>query len=144
MDSTKNFFTNFFMVLGILFVIILILLTVLFIADPYNLKPMFFGTSGTAQTTAKPVAPVTTDTTTASTSDTPVPVTTDTTFTLSAAQKQALVGLGIDPNSVPETVTAEQALCFEGKLGAPRVAEIRAGSVPSTFELIKVKSCVGQ
>lgn len=143
MNSTKNFFTNFFMVLGILFVIILILLTVLFITDPYNLKPMFFGTSGTTQTTAKPVAPVTTNTTTtASTSDTTA--TTDTTFTLSAAQKQALVGLGIDPNSVPETVSAEQVLCFEGKLGAPRVAEIRTGAVPSTFELIKVKSCVGQ
>ena len=141
MDSTKNFFANFFMVLGILFAIIIALLIILFITDPYNLKPMFFGTGGTTQTTPRPQAPTPTSTTT-STAGTETAV--DTTFTLSGPQKQALIELGIDPNSVPETVSAEQVLCFEGKLGAPRVAEIRAGSVPSTFELIKVKSCVGQ
>lgn len=138
MDSTKTFFNNFFVTLGVLFVLILIALAYFFITDPYNLKPMLFGSPAATQT-QKTAPPVETQSNASST-----PIEADSTFILSDAQKQALINLGIDPATVPTTINPVQVLCFEEKLGAPRVAEIRTGSVPTTFELLKVKSCVGQ
>lgn len=63
-------------------------------------------------------------------------------FTLSDGQKQALSSLGIAPESIPGEITASQVSCFESTLGVERVAEIRSGAIPSTFEFLKAKGCL--
>ena len=136
MDSVhiKSVFSTVFITLGVMLVLIVGAVTYFIIADPLNIKPMLFGSSASglqAQTGATD-AGTTVDTSPA----------TNESFTLSDAQKEALRGFGIDPASVPSTVTSVQVACFEEHLGADRVAEIRAGGVPSAFELLKVKACI--
>jgi len=63
-------------------------------------------------------------------------------FALSAQQVEALVSLGIDPESVPSSITTEQEQCFVAELGESRVLEIKGGAVPNAFEFLKVKSCI--
>lgn len=63
-------------------------------------------------------------------------------FELSSAQIDALVSLGIDPDAVPSSVSAEQEACFVGVLGEERVAEIKAGAVPGNLEFLRARSCI--
>ncbi len=63
-------------------------------------------------------------------------------ITLSAEQRSALSTFGIDPNTIPSTISAEQVACFEAELGVARVAEIRAGDSPSAMDFFKAKSCI--
>lgn len=65
-----------------------------------------------------------------------------TAFTLSDAQKQALSSFGIDPASVPSSISAEQEACFVAALGSARVSEIKAGATPSAMDFFKVKGCI--
>jgi hypothetical protein len=64
------------------------------------------------------------------------------TFTMSEEQRQAIAAFGIDPSTIPTTITAEQEACFVGKLGQARVDEIKDGAVPGTMDFFKVKSCI--
>lgn len=132
----KTFFTKLFLGLGVIFFILILVGTYFFIADPYNLKPLLFGSPAKTQTT-KVVAPEskTTSTTTATKAATGG-------FQLSAAQKQALVSFGIDPATVPSSISATQETCFVSVLGEARVSEIKAGAVPSAFEFFKAKTCI--
>lgn len=63
-------------------------------------------------------------------------------FELSSAQMEALVSLGIDPEAVPSTISAEQETCFVEELGPQRVEEIKAGDVPNALEFVKARSCI--
>ena len=128
----KKFLTGLFVVMGVIFTILIIIGVCLYITDPWNIRPMIEGISATE-------APRTTMTTTL-----PVDVsaTESSSFTLSDAQKQALVSFGIDPASVPSTISAEMEACFVRALGAPRVVEIKAGAVPGALEFFKAKSCI--
>lgn len=63
-------------------------------------------------------------------------------FTLSAAQVEALVSLGVDPESVPDSISAEQETCFVATLGEERVAEIKGGAVPGGLEFMRAQSCI--
>ncbi len=94
-----------------------------YVTDPMNLKPMIFGTNGVKLQgdNSNVVASG---------------------FQLSEAQKQALVAAGIDPSKVPTSVSAAQETCFVAALGDAKVAEIKAGAVPSAMELLKAKSCI--
>lgn len=79
-------------------------------------------------------------------SESPVDTTADETdrtdFTLTDAQKQALSSFGIDPAVVPSSVSAAQEVCFEAALGVEKVAEIKAGAVPSAIDFFKAKDCI--
>ena len=66
----------------------------------------------------------------------------DTNINLSPAQEDALNKIGIDPSTVPSTITSAQGKCFTDKLGEKRTSEILAGAIPSAFELLKVKACL--
>ena len=88
----KNIFTQIFVTLGVIFLILILVCIYFFVTDPFNLKPMIFG-SGPVVTQEK-------------STNTTAPINTTTTatqggFTLSDAQKQALVSFGIDPATVP-------------------------------------------
>ena len=61
---------------------------------------------------------------------------------LSDSQEKTLETFGIDPADVPTEITAEQEACFVAKLGAERVAEIKAGDSPTATEYFKAKDCM--
>ena len=129
----KKILTRFFVTLGIIFFVSILVGVYFFITDPYNLKPLIFGT-GQKNTSVENV-------------DTSVEAETSPTagvggFQLSDAQRQALASFGIDPATVPTSISAEQEACFNGVLGTSRVAEIKAGDSPSALEFFKAKSCI--
>lgn len=62
--------------------------------------------------------------------------------TLSESQEKALSTFGIDPSELPSEITPEQEACFEEKLGAERVAEIKAGNAPTATDYFKAKGCI--
>ena len=43
---------------------------------------------------------------------------------------------------MPSDITPEQEACFEAKLGAERVAEIKAGDSPTVTEYFKARDCI--
>jgi hypothetical protein len=60
---------------------------------------------------------------------------------VSAQQAEALESVGIAPSAALNFTSAEQA-CFEATLGAARVAEIKAGAVPTMAEFAVASACV--
>ncbi|MBP9750132.1 MAG: hypothetical protein KBD21_05380 [Candidatus Pacebacteria bacterium] len=133
---TKSVLTTVLATLGVIFVLVILIISYLVVADPLHIKPMLFGSSSRVQQT--PVVATVVETG----ENAPTTQATNESFTLSEAQKVALSGLGIDPATVPSTISPIQVACFEEALGVDRVSEIRAGGVPSAFELLKVKSCI--
>lgn len=63
-------------------------------------------------------------------------------FSLSGSQKQALVTFGIDPNTIPSSITVEQEACLIANLGSARFIEIKNGVVPNGVDFLKAKSCI--
>lgn len=134
----KHILNQIFVVLGVLFLIQLVALTFFFITDPYNLRPLLFGSDSAFSFPDGGGADNgggTDDSGTGANA-------TGGGFTLSPAQKQALVNVGIDPGAVPNSISAEQESCFVGVLGEARVGEIRNGAVPNAIEFAKAKSCI--
>ncbi len=60
---------------------------------------------------------------------------------LSPAQEKTLESYGINPASLPSTITPEMETCFVSKLGSTRVAEIKNGSAPTASDYFAAKSC---
>ncbi len=141
----KNILTQIFVTLGVIFLILLLIGTYFFITDPYNLKPLIFGSGPTkTQTSNNPNTGNTTQNTaqTGDSSTSTQAVTATGGFELSEAQRQALISLGIDPSAVPSSISEEQETCFVSVLGEARVSEIKAGAVPNAIEFYKAKACV--
>ncbi len=130
----KTIFTQIFVGLGVIFLVLILISVYFFITDPYNLKPLIFGSDQVTTNSEK--------TTNISTGDAPQTTSTSGGFMLSSAQKQALTSFGIDPASIPSSISAEQETCFAGVLGASRVAEIKAGAVPNALEFFRAKTCI--
>lgn len=61
---------------------------------------------------------------------------------LSPAQEAALQGFGIDPASVPSEISPEQEACFVEALGQERVDEIKGGATPNASDYFKAKGCI--
>ncbi len=124
----KSFFTIFFVVLGVIFLMIIIATTLFVILDPFGLRAAFFSTneSGTSAGVTSENGGVVED-------KNPV---------LSPAQEQALETFGIDPARVPSEITPEQEACFVARLGEARVAEIKAGATPTSAEFFKARDCI--
>jgi len=135
----KKILTQIFVALGVIFLILILIGVYFFVTDPFNLKPLLFGTVPVkTQTQNTPVVE-----TTAITPDTPAVATTPAGgFQLSNAQKQALTAFGIDPATVPSSINPKQETCFISVLGQARVTEIKAGAVPNALEFLKAKSCI--
>ncbi len=147
----KQFLNIFFVVMGVIFTILIVIGIYLFITDPWNIKPILFGGStgmSIPKQQVQKATPVTTTESSGATTSTEMAdakthsLTTDSSFTLSDKQKQALVSFGIDPVVVPSTISPEVEACFVVNLGASRVAEIKAGAVPGAIEFFKAKSCI--
>lgn len=127
MNKTLNIV---FVVLGVLFIVVLLVGTGFYLSLDQ--------TSNTASYTAAPAAAVSSSGTSSTTEQQEV----DEEFILTDNQKQALSSFGIDPASVPSTISAEQEACFVAELGGSRVAEIKAGASPSAIDFFKAKGCI--
>ena len=111
--------------LAIIGALTIALITYLYLADPLGLKELLKPT---------PTAP---------TSATNEPATTGTTqYNLSPAKKFFLQKAGIDPNSLPTTITPELEDCLVNAVGQVRAAAIKAGDVPTVTDLFKAKACL--
>ncbi len=140
----KRFFEVFFMVLGVIFFIIILVGIYFFIVDPLNIKPLIFNqkeqqecdyidadclpgdTSMMKDIDAKPSSII-------PGGKNP---------NLSPTQEKALESVGIEPENVSTSFTPEQITCFEKILGQERVAEIKAGDTPTATEFYKAKGCI--
>lgn len=127
----KKFFTVLFVGMGVLFLLQLIALAYLFVVDPYNLKPILFPADTSAATAPS------NDTDESTNFAEPAADTAG----MTAAQAEALNSVGLDA-SAAASFTPEQIMCFERLLGAPRVAEIKAGAVPTMAEFYTVRECL--
>ena len=61
---------------------------------------------------------------------------------LSSQQESTLQNIGIDPATLPTSVTPKQADCAIGAVGKKRAAEIMAGATPTLTEIIATKKCL--
>lgn len=128
----KKFITAFFVTLGVTFSLILLFIIYLFVFDPFNIKPLIFGG---ASNTSQNIKADNSDNGGTSTTTTSKPF-------LSEEQKKTLANFGIDPASLPSTITPTQEACFKTKLGDARFSEISAGASPSITEFLSAKSCL--
>ena len=61
---------------------------------------------------------------------------------LSAEQETMLEKAGINPGSLPASISPSMEACFVEKLGQKRVDEIKAGDFPGLYEIYKAKACL--
>ena len=116
----KKFLNIFFVVLGVIFFVIILIGVYFYIADPLNLKPIIFG-SEVSEPAGDDI---------------------DKHPLLNESQEKTLEAFGIDPANIPSEITPEQEACFEEKLGEDRVAEIKAGDSPTATEYFKARDCI--
>ena len=63
-------------------------------------------------------------------------------YNLSPAQKLFLEKAGIDPASLPTTISPELENCLVSAVGEERANQIKAGDVPTITDLLKAKTCL--
>ena len=120
----KKFLNIFFVTLGVIFLIQIIVLLYIWFADPFHIRPMIdMLTADTPQLVESSAGAV------------------DKHPALSAQQEAALESVGINPANLPTTVTPEMESCFTAKLGSARVAEIKAGDTPTATEVFTTREC---
>lgn len=131
----KKVLNIFFVTLGIIFFIILLITAYLFIADPFNLKPLFLTSQEMPSSTSSGNVATEKGVIIEEPREDKNPV-------LNVAQEKALEVVGIDPATVPTKISPEQESCFTDKLGKERVAEIKAGASPTATEIFTARSCL--
>jgi len=143
----KRVIVNVLAVFGVIFVCLLVASAYVFIADPFNLKQIFYpmampslekNSLENKQEPAFDEEPLKE----ANESGAVAPAPARILFNLSAAQRQALINLGVSPDSIPTSLSYEQEQCFVGVLGEARVDEIKAGAIPGPLEFMRAKACI--
>lgn len=119
----KNALNIFFVTLGVIFFILILIGLYVYFADPFNLKPLLFDGGGGGAPSASESAG-------------------DRNPALSPSQEAALDSIGVDPASVPSSITPEQEECFVEVLGAARVEEIKSGDTPTAIEFFRARECL--
>lgn len=127
---------RFFVVLGIIFFIIILGMAYLFVADPFNLKPLFSSFNITPSTVIDVAGLINnTQNTTSPTSDT------KTNSLISAQQEQILKAIGVNPDTLPTEITPALEKCLLEKVGAQRAEEIAKGADITTMDFLKASAC---
>lgn len=127
MQSLKKFFRVFFQTLGVIFFILIILGIYLWKADPFNFKDFLGNVSLPLNFSADPANSNYNG---------------DANSLLNQEQENILRSAGIDPASLPSSISPEMEKCFAEKLGQDRVDEIKAGAEPGMIDLYKANSCL--
>ncbi len=108
-----------FMVIGIIFTILILLIGVIIIIKPYGID-------------ITKIIPAILNKTPISSYDHPY---------LTTQQESILESVGINPEDVPTQITPQQQECTTSILGAERINKIMAGEIPTLIEIIQIKSC---
>lgn len=118
-----RFFNYFFSALGVIFFILLGIVGYLYFtsATPLSISP--------AQIKAV-IAP-----------DADAPVVDENPY-LSEAQENMVKAVGVDPATLPTSLTDAQKACLLTAVGEARAREIIGGASPSMTELFKAKACL--
>lgn len=143
----------FFFALGVVFFFILSAGVYFYITDPLELKPLISGSKPEIIRTTNPevsnsssdsgaINQIDTSTNTSMQAVSDDIVTSSPTPLLSPTQIEVLGNFGIDPSTIPSTISPTQEACFVEKLGADRVAEIKAGAVPNALEFLLARPCL--
>ncbi len=139
-----------FAVLGMVFFGLLLALAYVVVADPFNLSPVVdvlwqSGTTAPKDTVSgTDVAPPAASPSVKADATDPngASASTPAAAGLSAEQTAALKTVGVDPNTLPTTISPDQEACFIGILGASRVAEIKSGATPTATEFFAARGCI--
>jgi len=126
----KKFLNIFFVTLGVIFFVIILISVYLFVTDPWNLKPLFMSNTDSLTSEADPTAVGSQGT---SVDKHPL---------MNAKQEAAAESLGINPAAVPTEITPEQEACFVNALGQTRVNAIMAGDSPTATDFFKASGCL--
>jgi len=121
----------FFVFLGVVFFIIIIGLSYLWIADPFNIKSII--PSG--------VSPISAIKTIIGKSDLKIDNIDKNPF-LDEEQEAWLESMGIEPADLPSEITPEMERCFIQKLGEKRANEIIQGDLLNATDFLKANSCL--
>ncbi len=119
----KKFLTYFFVTLGVVFFIIICAGAYIWFADPFEIRPFISVMTGKDASEFIETSSV------------------DKNPALSPAQESALEKIGIDPATLPTSITSEMENCFVSKLGESRVSEIKTGDSPTPTEIFTTRSC---
>lgn len=121
----KKFLTYFFVTLGVIFFTLLCGLAYVWFADPFELRPLIsvLRTNNSAPTSVVENPEESTH------------------QFLSPTQEAALKSVGINPSSLPNTITPLMEDCFIAILGESRVMEIKSGDTPTATEFFTTRSC---
>lgn len=130
----KKFLNIFFVTLGVIFFVLILIGSYYFVTDPLNLKPMIFGSDSEVVSEEISTKEIVTE-------EVSIMVV-DKNPALNASQEKALETFGIDPADVPTEITPEQESCFTEALGSARVEEIKAGDSPTAVDFFKANSCI--
>ncbi len=122
----RGFWHTFFMVIGIIAVIIILMIAgtiiALIIIKPFDLD-----------VSKLPGAILQMDSDTPSSYDHPL---------ISTEQEKILESMGIETEEIPTQITPEQEQCAVEALGQERVNEIKAGASPTLSDYLKAKDCL--
>ena len=121
----------FFVTLGVIFLILVIIISYIWIADPFNLKPLI--PSG--------ISPVSVIKTITGNNEVKID-NIDKNPLLTEEQEAQLESLGIEPADLPTEITPEMEKCFTEKLGEDRANQIIQGSSPTPADFLKASSCL--
>jgi len=120
----KTFLTRFFVTLGVIFFLLIGAGAYVWFTDTYGVRTIVTILQDGTTETQLPEDGV------------------DKNPVMNEQQEAALEAIGIDPASVPTSISPTQEDCFVEKLGQVRVDEIKAGDTPSAKELIAGRECL--
>jgi hypothetical protein len=132
MSSIKRIIQSFFLTLGVIFFVLLLGLAYLWFADPFELKPLYYALTAPKSTNATST-PSDDLTSTPKAGNNPL---------LTPTQEKTLQMIGVDPSTLPTTITPQMETCFTQTLGQARMLEIKQGSAPTITDFMQAKSCL--
>lgn len=120
----KTFLTRFFVTLGVTFFLLLCAGAYVWFTDTYGVRTLVtFLRGGVAEVEL-------------------VEDGVDRHPAMNEQQEAALEAVGIDPASVPSSITPAQEACFTEALGAARVEAIKGGDSPTAAEILQAGKCL--
>lgn len=123
------------MALGVIFFVLIMAGIYLFVADPFQIKPIIKGFSEQAIPSKTEVTPAKVQNNIDATAVTKKSI-------LTPSQEQMLQKIGVDPATIPSTITPTMEKCFYEKLGTKRADEIKAGAQPTATDVFMARSCI--
>lgn len=126
-------------ILGLVFLVAMIGLFVIFLANPMNLRNRILANiiNSYLSNNINGYAPASSDLVSEDSG-----VVADKNTLLSADQEKALENIGVNVESLPQELTPAMQACFVQKLGENRTKEIVSGSAPSAVDFFKAKDCL--